>query len=337
MQIVYLSARPELLTETLDHVRHYGPFIDDVVVVTPERLADRFDGVDTVLTDEAVTGRTRAGLDALDHTTRNYVVRASAVRHESIAETFIMSDDDSRPVVPIDGTTFLDGDRHRRRWFHTLSSWRRTTTPFDAGQLHTWIILRQLGIPEPLSYASHLPQLIDRDLYVEVATRLEHYAERYPLDEWSSYLNLAPRIEPARFADPEPFVTLGWPSYPGEWPHEVTPPRYVFENHHPELYRDDGLYAGLPTGLDPDTADAVNLEKMMRWHSLDVRVRDLDFPDDVDQPWTTSPARKVAFKGLRAARSAYRYVALDDRARLSELEGRLRRLEAEHGPHDGAG
>ena len=71
MQIAYLSARPELFAETLGHVRHFAPFLDDVVVVVPERLATEFEGLATVLTDEAVTGRPASELSAMAHTTRN--------------------------------------------------------------------------------------------------------------------------------------------------------------------------------------------------------------------------------------------------------------------------
>lgn len=139
---------------------------------------------------------------------------------------------------------------------------------------------------------------------------------------------MGPRLSPERFAEPEPFATLGWPQYPGEWAHQITPPKHLYENHHPELHRPNGLYDGLSSGCDPDTIDETNLEKIIRWYRLERQVRELAFPDDVDQPWTsTSPGRKLAFRGLKAARSAYRYVAIDERTRITELEGRIEQLE----------
>ncbi len=328
MQIVYLSARPELFRETLEHVRHFAPFIDDVVVVVPERMQHAFEGTGTVLTDEDLTGLRSDALADLPHTGRNYRLRTALANHEAIADTFLMSDDDSRPLVPVDRHTFTDGERHRRRWFHTMGSWRRDATEFDESILHTWVILRQMGHPDPISYACHMPQIIDKALYADVAERFRPYADTYPLEEWSTYFTIAPTLAPARFADPEPFVTLGWPQYPGEWPHQIRPPRHVFENHHPELHAEGGLYDGLSTGCDPETIDATNLEKIMRWYRLDLQVRQLAFPDDVDQPWTSpSGSRKIAFKGLKAARSAYRYLGLDERATVAELEGRIAMLE----------
>ena len=43
MQIVFLSNRPAVLRETLDHVRHFVPWADDVVVLAPAATLDRLD------------------------------------------------------------------------------------------------------------------------------------------------------------------------------------------------------------------------------------------------------------------------------------------------------
>lgn len=329
MQIVYLSARPDLLRETLDHVGHFAPTFDNVVVVVPERLASSFASLGTVITDEALTGRPTTELAAMAHTSRNYLLRTTLVSHAAIDDVFVMSDDDSRPLVALDDSMFIDDSgRHRRRWFHTMGAWRRANTEFDESILNTWVLLRQMGYPDPLSFACHMPQIIDKALYAEVAGRFARFADTYALEEWSTYFTVAPSIEPTRFAEPEPFGTLGWPQFPGEWPHQISPPRHIYENHHPELHAPGGLYDGLPSGCDVDTIDATNIEKIIRWHALEIAVRDLSFPDDVDQPWTSAnPGRKLAFKGLKVARSAYRYVNLDERSRITELEGRIRRLE----------
>ena len=336
MQIVYLSARPELLTETLGHVAHFAPFIDDVIVVAPQRLESTMQRAGepsglpvTVVTDEDVLGLASHEIKALNHATRNYRLRAAAIRLNMIDDVFIMSDDDGRPMVPIDIDTFTnDEGQHRRYYFHSLAQWRHSVTDFDHSLLHSLVLLRQRGFPDPLAYSSHMPQIIDKVIYVAVADAIEAEAATYTPDEWSPYFTIGAEMAPTRFADPQPFVTLGWPQFPGEWPHETVPPRHVFENHHPEFHQEGGLYAGLPSACEPDTVDETNREKIIRWHRLERQVRELSFPDDVNQPWTTdSPMRKLAFRGLHTARGAYRYLTLDDRARLTELEGRIRRLE----------
>lgn len=336
MQIVYLSARPQLLSETLGHIKHFAPFITDVVVITPQamvaemsRCSEAWGAPIEVVADEDVLGLSTSKIRSLDHAARNYLLRTAAAALEVINDVFIMSDDDARPLVPIEESWFIDEQgRHRRRYFHSLSGWRHSVTDFDRSLLHSLVILRQRGHANPLSYASHQPQIIDKSLFGAVADEIAVEAGTYPPDEWSPYFVIAGELAPERFAAPEPFTTLGWPQFPGEWTFETVPARHEFENHHPELHEEGGLYDGLATACEPATADATNLEKIFRWHRLERQVRDLAFPDDVDQPWTSdSLGRKLAFKGLHAAKGAYRYVTIDDRSRLAELEGRVRRLE----------
>ena len=89
MQIVYLSARPSLLRETLEHVAHFAPFLDDVVVITPEAMREEIMAiprVDTVLTDEELCELPTWSITALAHTSRNYLLRARAASHPAVAE-----------------------------------------------------------------------------------------------------------------------------------------------------------------------------------------------------------------------------------------------------------
>jgi hypothetical protein len=119
----------------------------------------------------------------------------------------------------------------------------------------------------------------------------------------------------------------------------VRPSEYVFENHHPELYRPGHLFEGLPTRLDPDRVERDNVEKIFRWSALGRRVTSLDVPSDVANPWTKgSSGRRAAFGMLRRARQAYDYISMEDRARMTELSGAVARLAEElrrRRPHDG--
>ncbi|MGI9601481.1 MAG: hypothetical protein ACR2QE_06340 [Acidimicrobiales bacterium] len=331
MQIVYLTARPSVLAQTLDHVGHYMPFIDQVVAVCPAAAADAvatISGIE-VITDEHLTGQSAATIAAWDHTTRNFRLRAAMADHPVIAEEFVMADDDNRPLQAIDRSFFTDNrGRTRNYWFTELDAWKRDETPFDQGLTHALLVLRQLGVDRPLAYASHQPQLIDRALFGEAVGRVMATASRYPLDEWSIYFNLARAGAPERFAPPEPFVTLGWPQFPGEWLHMVPPAGYLFENHHPELYQPGGLFEGLPTDLVPETADADNLEKAVRWHRFGLALGRLDIDDAVTNPYTQGkPHRRAFMRGTRSLRKVVEYATIAEREALTDLTGRVRRLE----------
>jgi len=331
VQIVYLTARPEVLAETVGHVRYHMPFIDEVVAVTPARLAERVGAIGgvTVLTDEEVTGSSASTIAAWDHTTRNFALRRAMVAHPVVAERFVMADDDNRPLQPIDRSVFVDGrDRVRNYWFTELDGWRRDETPFDQGLTHALLVLRQRGVERPLAFASHMPQLIDRDLFGEIMASVADAAARYPLDEWSVYFNLGRQLAPERFAPPEPFVTLGWPRFPGEWPQVVPPAGFLFENHHPELYEPGGLFEGLPSVLVAETAEQDSLEKAVRWYRFGLGVDRLDVDDDIDNPYTQGRAHRRAFlRGVRSMRKVVEYATRTEQHALADLTGRVRRLE----------
>lgn len=331
MQLVTLSIRPEVFRESWAHIRHFMPWVDSALVVTPERLADRFEAADVVvLSDEKVTDMTSAQLAALDHQSRNSALRRGLASRAEVDDVVLMSDDDSRPLKPVDRSLFVDPDgRHRLFYFYDLAAWPGRSTPFDEGQHATAEILGYLGC-ERLAYASHQPQIIRTAHLREVWKTLGRLTDSTLVCEWGTYGNIARHLHPDDFAEPEPYRTLGWPMFPGEWPFWVRPAEYVFENFYPHLYEPGGLFAGLPTGLDPERVERHSVEKILRWSSFGRRASALDFPDDVENPWIKrSPVRKATFAVLRRMRKAYDYLALEDRARLSELSGTVSRMAEE--------
>ncbi len=340
MQIVYLSARPDIFAETLGHVAAKMPFVDDVVVCVPAKMRDRFAASAAtaselpvaILDDESIAPDVNLG--ALDHSQRNFLLRSSLVVEayagNPIADTFIMADDDSRPLRTLTKDVFVTPEgRHRSYYFYELGQWRKGDTSFDESQLHSFLVLQHLGITKPLAYASHMPQLIDRALYREVAAQVAEPSARYSLCEWAMYANLGRLLSPDTFAEPEPYATLAWPQYPSEWPRQVVPEHYLFENFHAELYADSGLFAGLQTGVvSAEQTSTEALEKVVRWHRMERSVNQLDFPEGIDNPWTkNSPVRKAAFGAARAAKKLIDYTNLDDQSALAELSERIRRVE----------
>ncbi|MCC6225331.1 MAG: hypothetical protein IT195_02850 [Microthrixaceae bacterium] len=332
MQVVTLSSRPDVLAETLTHLRHFLPWIDDVVVIAPEAQRASFEKLvdSTVVSDEEISGLSTAELRGLDHMSRNFTLRGGLGRHDAVADQFLMADDDHRPLKAVDPSFFIDGEgRHRGYFFYDLDEWPGTSTPFDDGQHHARELLGYLGY-DRLAYGSHMPQMIRKEFLAEVWDLVARLTDTKSLCEWTMYFNAAQARHPDAFCDPEPFRTLAWPQYPNEWPWWVRPPEYVFENFYPELYEAGRLFDGLPTALETERTERVNVEKILRWSTLGRRIANLDFPDDIANPWTQdSRARRGAFKVLRRMRQAYGYLSMEDSARLTELSGSVRRLEDE--------
>ena len=98
MQNLYLSNRPDVLAETIDYVTEHMPWVDDFVVIAPSAM--RFDGMGVRAIDEMslLTQAERAALSPLAHGPRNTMLRRAVIERGDLQDTFIMSDDDYRPI-----------------------------------------------------------------------------------------------------------------------------------------------------------------------------------------------------------------------------------------------
>ncbi len=335
MQIVFLSNRPEVLRETLGHVRHFMPWADDVVVLAPAATLDRLDAPVAVtgIPEEDLLGPdAREELASLDHASRNFTLRVALARSGAVQDLFLCSDDDFRPLKPIEPAFFVEDGRSIGYASYDLALWRRNETSFDRAQHASYQALTYLGC-EHLSYASHMPMAVDREVLLEAAGAVGRLTDSMQFCEWTLTYNYGRRHHPERFTEPRPFVVMCWPQYPHEWPFWVRPPEYAFENFYPDLYLPGHLFDGIPTALDPDLAERHAFEKMLRWYRFDLDAGQLHFPDDVANPWLGEPgtgagrARRAFFSALRPVRRAYEYLALEERTQLAELAGAIARLE----------
>ncbi|MDX6197667.1 MAG: hypothetical protein QOJ79_818 [Actinomycetota bacterium] len=265
MQIVFLSARPDVLAGTLRHVRAKLPFLDRFLVVTPERLRAPMTGLGIeVVTDEELLGGPGPG----DHSQRNYALRAAMSDCTSIDDVFLSSDDDSRPLVPLDETVFVRAGRYRRYTFGHLDDWELRTTSYDACLLASRAVLALHALPR-VAYASHQPQIIDKALLREVTALFAAAAARHPLDEWAMYFNAAGALHPDRFEQPEPYLTLGWPENAAAWHPLLDPGALLIENTFLEHYAAGGVF----DGLDPDdTSYDAAADKVVRWRTYELEV-----------------------------------------------------------------
>jgi len=276
MQAVYISNRPTIFAETLHHVALFMPFIKAIVVCVPDKQKQVFQAIASsipiqVVAEGAVLSDDEAsGFSNLDHQRRNYLLRSRLIRSDKVDAQFIMSDDDARPLKPIALDTFIKDGRYRRYFFYDLALWNNNQTEFDAGQIATCAVLDYENL-EHLSYASHMPQVIDRDLFNEVTTFFQSHSTRQPLCEWSTYFNFAANRYPERFLPAEAFVTLCWPEHPLSWRHFIEPASYSFENYTSSLYQSRGIFKNLGSDAkDRENTITVNVEKIILWKTYTI-------------------------------------------------------------------
>ena len=313
MQIVYLSNRPQVMRETWQHVRHFMPWIDRALIVAPAARHGEFDAwVDpteiTLFSDEEVSGATSSTLGVLDHVRRNVRLRRALIGSGATDDVFLLSDDDYRPMRPVDESFFTDGTRDIGYFSYELGEWPGYETPFDEAQHVTHDALAFLGLPH-LAYGAHMPQIMRRDLWGEAFELFETVSDDDMVCEWALYFNVAQARHPERFDAPRPFEVMGWPQYGAEWPWWVRPPRWTFENFYPDMYEPGHLFDGLTTGLDTAGVTKTNFDKITRWTAFARAAERLDFPAGVHNPWTKDSAlRRAYFAALRPARKTLRYL-----------------------------
>ncbi|MFQ3246553.1 MAG: hypothetical protein ACI9SP_003206 [Arenicella sp.] len=276
MQAVYISNRPTIFAETLHHVALFMPFIKAIVVCVPDKQKQVFQAIASsvpiqvvvegaVLSDDEVST-----FSNLDHQRRNYLLRSRLIRSDKIDAQFIMSDDDARPLKTVTLDTFIKDGRYRRYFFYDLAAWNNNQTEFDAGQIATCAVLDYENL-EHLSYASHMPQIIDKVMFVETHNFFERHAKNWPLCEWSSYFNFAANRHPEKFLPAEVFLTLCWPEHPLSWKHSIEPANYSFENYTPNLYQRQSIFKNLSSDAE-DRANIItaNIEKIILWKTYTI-------------------------------------------------------------------
>ena len=271
MQIVYISNRPEILFETLGHVSALMPFIDKALVCVPDAHLNQFGDLNTAVPMDVIAESSilsteeRSNLHNLDHQRRNYLLRTRLLRSNQIEDRLIMSDDDARPLRLIKPSTYISTERLHSYYFYSLGHWDNHRTEFDAGQLATFSVLNALGYPTK-SFASHMPQVIDKETFLQAGDKFRPYSDQHPLCEWSTYFNFAISEFPEKFHSPSDYVSLCWPEHPLAWEQDVVPHQFLFENFTPELYRPGQVFEGLPTEFQSaEVAETVAIEKVNRW------------------------------------------------------------------------
>ena len=266
-QMVCLTARNDDILATLPFIEHFMPFIEELVLCCPDKNVDeiksRYTGRLTLqfLTDsEILNGRKLPE----DHGTRNFFLRALALKSPVIDDVFLMTDDDYRPLRTITPEVFIQDGIYNAYYCYNLKHWTGAypeLTSFDRQQHRTLAFLQEHHYPT-MMYASHQMQVIDKALYNEMTDLYADFIDK-GLCEWAMYFNYAVAKYPQRFRC-MPYVSMGWPGNITDWKLEVHPGDFLFENHYSSLYEDGQVFAGLHEDFCDQTIEE-NQIKILRF------------------------------------------------------------------------
>ena len=112
-------------------------------------------------------------------------MRRALVSTDLVDDVFLLSDDDYRPLRPINESFFHSDGRDVGYYFHDLGAWSGSGTPFCDAQHVTNDVLSYLGAPR-LAYGSHMPQIVRKSYWDEAFSLLDELRDDSMICEWAS-------------------------------------------------------------------------------------------------------------------------------------------------------
>ncbi len=246
LQFVFISIDIDNIRDTIQLVDKYMDFVDSYLIITSENMYQQFKDIAskyeiTVINENSILDEDISTFKKRDHQTKNWILRSSLLKIDFLQDQFIMLDDDNRPLKNIVIDHFIEDGKYNAYYYYDLLEWHHYTSDYDFGQHNTRRLLKNDGLGL-LSYSSHKPQIINKNIFQEVVDKYYAIGLEEPIDEWSIYFNYAISKYPYLFTKKK-FDVLNWPDHPSSWEWAYIPDRYNFENYYAKLYT-DGIFKG---------------------------------------------------------------------------------------------
>ena len=235
LQFVIISINKDNLLGTLKSIDTHIPFVKEYIIITSSNLVDEFKSLSSkhkiiIIDENVILGEYSIGFEKRDHVSKNWLLRASLLKLNNLDEQFVMLDDDNRPLKNISIDHFIGKGKYNAYYFYDLLAWNSFQTEYDIGEHNTKKVLDKDGY-ELLSYSSHKPQIIDKQIFQEVVDKYFEISLEVPISEWNIYFNYAVSTYPFLFNKIK-HDTLNWPGNPSDWKQYYIPDRYNFENYY---------------------------------------------------------------------------------------------------------
>ncbi len=246
LQFVFISIDVENIKRTISKVDGLIDFVDSYIIITAGRFFDDFEKINSkhkirLVNELDILPIEYDEFKKLDHQSKNWLLRSSLINLEFIQDIFIMLDDDNILLKKIELSNFITDDgRYCGYYYYDMLDWTNRLTEYDFGQAYTLELLDKEGL-ELLSYSSHRPQIIDKQIFREVIEKYKNFDLANPIDEWSVYFNYGVSKYPHLFVK-KVFDVLNWPGMPCDWNLSYIPTEYNFENYYAHLYDERKLF-----------------------------------------------------------------------------------------------
>ncbi|SHO80460.1 glycosyl transferase, group 1 [hydrothermal vent metagenome] len=242
LQFIFISIDIDNIKRAIAEIDRYIDFVEEYIIITRGDMIDDFKSITSkyninVVDENEILGEYSKDFSNRDHVSKNWLLRASILKLDNLNKQFIMLDDDNIPLRNISMEHFIKDGKYSAYYFYNLLNWNNFSSDYDLGQHNMKRVLDKDGF-ELLSYSSHKPQIIDRDIFSEVVDKYFDIGLDMAIDEWSIYFNYAISKYPFLFNKIK-FDTLNWPGNVSDWNLEYIPEEYNFENYYSSLYEKD--------------------------------------------------------------------------------------------------
>ncbi len=201
------------------------------------------------------------GLTGFEHASFNFILRTSIICSnwglENLSRDFIVMDDDNIPLTDISLEMFSSDNKYTgyyyQRFCHILPE-KFQLRSYDVSLVMTRKMLADKGISNGFVFSSHMPQIINRDIFIKACNYFDTAKYDYLICDWSMYFNYAIKFFSNMFQQ-QPAPVICWPMNTRLAAVSLLAREPLFENFYPENYTQKGIFYNLTRFASPSNKE----------------------------------------------------------------------------------
>lgn len=259
MQLIFITNRVSDIVQTIPHFEFYFDFLTRITIFTPEECVSEIQTslpkCEVIDENKLLSKKKYVYFNQLkskhqrNHTKINYLLRSCLAESDFVDNEFIMADDDSRPLTPISIEFFKKNGVYNAYFMCTILQYisyisnindtNYRNIPFYEIHYDMNDLFKKLNLPS-LMYASHMPQIINKEIFKKSVIYFSDFSHTHTMDEWSTYFNYGSHFFSEKF-NIKLYETMCWPHLNFEF---TLPNNYSFEL----LYQNDTIVSTYSNG-----------------------------------------------------------------------------------------
>jgi hypothetical protein len=274
LKALIISNRANEWQERIPCYQLLMPFLSGIIVVAPPTIIQKC----APLTDKYIRFIDERefinpekpeiyGLDGFEHASFNFILRTSIICSDMgsglLGKDFLVMDDDNIPLEKISREVFFSNNQYigyfYQRFPHILPK-KFQFRSYDISLRKTHKMLKDMGINKGFIFSSHMPQIINRSLFIEACNFFNPAEYGYMICDWSMYFNYTGKYHPQQFRI-QPAPVICWPMNARMAAGSLFNKKRLFENYYEDNYKEGGIFHNFPRFASPDNDGLLHNQK----------------------------------------------------------------------------